>query len=171
VKTLLLMRHAKAVERDDFVAEHDRALAPRGETDAGLIGRRLRELGLIPDRALSSTAARAHRTCQLVVRELGKDVAVEKLRELYDAGSGGLLETIRRSGGNASTLLVVGHNPAIHAVAVALSASGDGEALAALRAKFPTGSVAVLRCGSVWDALAPGGAALEAFVRPKDLRE
>jgi phosphohistidine phosphatase len=172
VKTLALLRHAKAVEKDDFVAEHDRVLAPRGEQDAALMGRFLREQRLIPDRALSSTAARAHRTWQLVARELGQEVPFESMRELYNTGSGGLFETIRRAGGAASVLCVVGHNPGIHALAVALSGSGDAETLDAIRAKFPTGSLALLRVPiDSWTDLAPGRATLERFVRPKDLKD
>jgi phosphohistidine phosphatase len=172
VKTLLLLRHAKAAERDDFVAEHDRPLAPRGERDAARMGEHMRELGLIPDRVLCSTAARTHRTWQLLAKELGAQTPVELMRELYNAGSGGLLETIRRSGGSASTLLVVGHSPGLHALAVALSGSGEDEVLAALRAKFPTGSLAVIRVGTEsWAELAPGRGVLQHFVRPKQLEE
>ena len=134
MKTLLLIRHAKPVDADDFVAEHDRALAPRGERDAALIGRYLSDQGLIPDRALCSTATRAHRTCQLILGELPRSLPAEPMREIYNAGSGGLFDTIRRSAGASSSLLVVGHNPGILALAVALAASGEDEELAALRA-------------------------------------
>jgi phosphohistidine phosphatase len=172
VKTLVLMRHAKAVEKDDFVAEHDRALAPKGELDAALVGAFLRDHGLIPDRALCSTAARTHRTWQLVARALGREIPVELMREIYNAGSGGLYETIRRSGGSASVLALVGHNPGIHAVAVALCQSGDEAELAAMREKFPTGSLAVLRFpGDSWAEIVPGTATLVRFVRPKELKD
>ena len=172
MKTLALLRHAKAVDRDDFVAEHDRVLAPRGEQDAALMGRFMREAGLIPDRVLCSTAARADRTWRLAARELGKDVPVESLREIYNAGSGGLFETIRRSGEGANVLCVVGHNPGLHALAVALSGSGNADDLDTLRAKFPTGSLAVLRVAAdSWTELAPGRAELVRFVRPKDLKD
>lgn len=172
MKTLLLLRHAKAVAPDDFVAEHDRALSPRGERDAARMGRHMREQGLIPDRVLCSSAARAQRTWQLVARELGVQTPAESMRELYAAPSGGLFETLRRSAGSASALLVVGHNPGMHALAVALCGSGDEEAIATLRAKFPTGSLAVIGVGSgAWADLALGRGVLQRLVRPKDLKE
>jgi phosphohistidine phosphatase len=172
LKTLLLVRHAKALERDDFVADHDRALSPRGEQDAALMGAFMREQRLVPDQVLCSTAPRALRTWQLIAKELGVEVPVTVMRELYNAGTGGLFETIRRSGGAASSLLVVGHNPGMHALAVALSGSGDDETLDALRGKFPTGSLAVIGAEAAsWLDLAPAHGTLVRFVRPKELKD
>ena len=172
MKTLLLVRHAKAVERDDFVADHDRPLAPKGERDAALMGAFMREHRVIPDHVLCSTSARTQRTWQLLAKELGAQPPVSMLRELYNAATGGLFETIRRTGGAADRLLVVGHDPGIHALAVALSGSGDDEDLEALRAKFPTGSLAVIRLDAEsWADLAPAGGTLQSFVRPKDLKD
>ena len=69
-------------------------------------------------------------------------------------------------------LCVVGHNPGLHALAVALSGSGNADDLDTLRAKFPTGSLAVLRVAAdSWTELAPGRAELVRFVRPKDLKD
>jgi phosphohistidine phosphatase len=171
VKTLILLRHAKAVDADDFVAEHDRTLAPRGEKDAVLIGGWLAAQKLIPDRVLCSTAARARRTWELAATALGKTVPTEQLRELYNAGTGSLFETVRRCAEPSETLLVVGHNPGMQALAVALSAPADGDAIADVRAKFPTGALAVIRFeADAWAAVAPGRGTLERFVRPKDLK-
>jgi phosphohistidine phosphatase len=171
MKTLILLRHAKAVPNDDFIAEHDRPLAPKGEEDAALMGAYLREQKLIPDQVLCSSALRAQRTWQLASAKLGKNVPSERLREVYNAGSGSLFETLRRCANASNKVLVVGHNPGLQSLAVALAGSGDSDALAGLREKFPTAALAVVDLDlDEWAALAPSRGALRAFVRPKDLR-
>jgi phosphohistidine phosphatase len=171
MKTLLLLRHAKATPPDDFVADHDRSLTPRGEEDAALMGTYLRIHGLIPDRVFCSTALRAHRTARIVTDEIGLEVEVERLRELYNAAFGSLCETIRRCAGPSKVALVVGHNPGLQALAVALAGSGEPDRLTALREKFPTAALAQLRFDvEDWSEVAPTLGVLERYVPPKDLK-
>ncbi len=61
MKTLLLLRHAKASRDDPELADHDRPLKPRGKEDAKRLGRQLREAGLVPTLIVSSTALRRER--------------------------------------------------------------------------------------------------------------
>jgi phosphohistidine phosphatase len=70
--------------------------------------------------------------------------------------------------------MLVGHNPGIErlAIALSLSASGPAERSRAekLAEKFPTAALAVLEAdGSDWSAFKPGSARLVEFIRPKDL--
>ena len=62
---------------------------------------------------------------------------------------------------------LIGHNPGVQDLATELA--GDGEDLERMRAKFPTGALAVLEFDGSWADLAEGGASLVAFVTPKDL--
>ena len=62
--------------------------------------------------------------------------------------------------------MVVGHNPAVHDLAVMLARSGDG--LLDLVAKYPTGALAELEPdASSWSELTVGGAVLTQFVTPR----
>ena len=70
MKRLLLLRHAKAVPATDPLTDIDRPLAERGERDARRIGERLRRQQLHPTSILTSPAARALRTAQLVAEAI-----------------------------------------------------------------------------------------------------
>ena len=68
-------------------------------------------------------------------------------------------------------MLLVGHNPGLQDLALALAGGGDSETLARLRAKMPTGALATLAAPLTrWGDLRPRGAELVAFVVPRGLR-
>jgi phosphohistidine phosphatase len=68
------------------------------------------------------------------------------------------------------TVLLIGHNDGIGQLAAELADNGPSEALSALREKYPTGALAVLRVpDGPWSDLKVGAARLLAFVRPRDL--
>ncbi|MGQ9371923.1 SixA phosphatase family protein [Azospirillum sp. A39] len=170
MKTLFLLRHAKSAWDDPSLADHDRPLAPRGRKAAPRVGRRLRDLGLRPERALCSTARRAVDTLALVLEALGGDVPVEREHGLYLCGSRGLLERLRGVPGDVGSLMLVAHNPDLHELATELAGAGPAEAVAALRAKFPTGACAVLTFEAAdWRAVEPGAGRLVEFMLPRTL--
>ena len=114
MKRLLLMRHAKAVQAADPLADIARTLMDRGERDARRVGERLRPHYGKPDLIVASPAARALRTAQLVAATLDytpSEIALE--RELYLAEPSMLLETVARQAPTLQTLLLVGHNPGL----------------------------------------------------------
>jgi len=161
-RTLLLLRHAKSDYPAD-TADHDRPLAPRGVREAGLAGAWLREHAPMIDRVLCSTATRTRQT----LARTGIEAPVEYLDRLYDATPGTVIDVINRHGGDARTLLVVGHEPAMSQVALGLAGGGDHDAADAIARKFPTSAVAVLRTELPWAGLELGGAVLEAFHVPR----
>jgi phosphohistidine phosphatase len=168
---LLLLRHAKSGWDEPGVGDHDRDLAPRGLGTAPRMGRLMREEDLVPDLALSSTATRARRTWDLVAAELGREVPVQHLRGLYLAPPGRMLEAVRRQDATAvRRLLLVGHDPGMHALAVRLAGRGDPALIQRLREKFPTCALARfgLPGAAGWEA-AGGPCELLGFWRPRDL--
>jgi phosphohistidine phosphatase len=72
-----------------------------------------------------------------------------------------------------SALLLVGHDPGVSELAGMLAGDFAGGpatgALQRMRAKFPTGAVAVLTVPGAWRDLDSGGARLTDFVVPRDL--
>ena len=170
-RKLVLLRHAKSAWPD--VPDHERPLAGRGIRAAPVMGRWLRDAGLVPDQVLCSTARRARETWQFAQAGLAATPPVSFEDRIYDATAIELLALIREVPPATGTLLLIGHNPAIEDLALMLAAapgtasSGD---LERMRAKFPTAAIAVLQPAGTWRTLAPGRARLTAFVTPRDLQ-
>jgi phosphohistidine phosphatase len=113
MKKLLVLRHAKAEPDDGSVPDHERALTKKGVKTARRMGELLKEQQLVPDRVLSSTAERARTTAEAALEGLGASVPIDTLQELYLAEPPAYLAVLRRLGGDADAVLVVGHNPGI----------------------------------------------------------
>ena len=64
---------------------------------------------------------------------------------------------------------MIGHEPAMSALALGLATADGSNAAAAERmsTKFPTSAIAVLRTAEPWDRLTLSGAALVAFHVPR----
>ena len=70
----------------------------------------------------------------------------------------------------AHTLLLLGHNPGLHELALMLIASGDVEARERLREKLPTAGLVIVDFAfDDWVRLHPHSGRLERFVSPKSL--
>ena len=168
-KKLVLLRHAKSAWPD--VPDHERPLARRGRRNAPVMGRWMGTAGHLPDQVLCSTARRARETWQLVQPGLGANPPVAFDADIYEASAARLLELIRRAPPAARTLLVVGHDPAVPELALALNAAARPAPFDRMRTKFPTAAIAVLEFTGTWDQLAAGSARLTCFVTPRDLAE
>ena len=174
-RTLVLFRHAKSAWPD--VPDHDRPLARRGVRAAPVMGRWLRNAGLVPGQVLCSTARRARETWQFAQAGLAASPPVTFDGRIYAAAPADLLAVIREVTPATGTLLLIGHNPAIEDLARLLAAAPVGPRtggshhsdLDRMRSKFPTAGIAVLQFGGTWPGLAPGRARLTAFVTPRDL--
>ena len=60
-------------------------------------------------------------------------------------------------------VLVVGHNPTLHGLALALTGRGD------VLDRFPTGALATVALTTPWAELGEGAGELEGFVIPRGL--
>jgi phosphohistidine phosphatase len=118
VRRLTLMRHANAQWKDPQIADFDRPLNRRGNSEAEAMSRRLMELKLIPTILLASTALRAQQTADIVARELGVTARNRRTDEsLYLAAPADILRVVQTTGPRIPHLMIVGHNPGITEVA------------------------------------------------------
>jgi phosphohistidine phosphatase len=163
MKLLHLLRHAKSSWDDPSLADHERPLAPRGLKASRLIADHLRTAGIAPELVLCSTALRARQTLAALVPVLDGDVEIRLEAALYGAERHEVLARVRDVDDAVSSLLVIGHNPTLHDLALYLSGDADG------LERFPTGALASLAFSSSWAALDEDGADLEGFVVPRDL--
>jgi phosphohistidine phosphatase len=161
---LHVLRHAKSSWDDPELADVDRPLAPRGRRAARRIGEHLRDSGIRPALVLCSPAQRARQTVELLALE-DAEIAVED--GLYGAGAPELAARLRQLPGAVPHVLLVGHNPALQTLVLALAR--PGELRERVAEKLPTGALATLRLDGAWSELDAGGAALTALVLPREL--
>jgi phosphohistidine phosphatase len=167
MQTLYLLRHAKSSWSDRALADRDRPLAPRGRRDAKRVAEHFRLLGCPPELVLCSPALRTQETLELLRPALdGSKVVLEE--DLYAASCAGLLACTREVSDAVASVMLIGHNPGLHQLALALASAG--EELGRLEAKFPTAALATLATAKPWSRLEPGDATLTAYVVPKQLR-
>ena len=170
MKTLLLLRHAKSSWDDPALDDRDRPLAPRGKRAAERIGRYMRDNEIRPALVLCSPARRAQDTLAIVRPGLGVDIEVSTDDAIYTFDADDLLERLQSVPSSVDSVMVVGHNPALHDLASLLAGEGDRAALSQLRVKFPTGALAMLDLGGTeWSRLGAGQAHLTALVLPREL--
>jgi len=132
MKTLLVLRHAKAEREEPLGSDHERSLTKKGAKAARRIGELLREKQRTPDLVLSSNAARARSTAELAAAEAGYHGKLELLPELYLAEPPAYLDALRRLGNDAARVLVVGHNPGIETLIFRLTGEAEHMPTAAL---------------------------------------
>ncbi len=170
MRKLLLMRHAKAV-REAGLSDHARRLTDRGRADAALIAGFLHDNSLSPDLAFASDSARTRETLEIALGSFGNKPAARLDPNLYLAEPLQILKTVRVAPASVTTLMVIGHNPGIAELALALTGRGAPADVRRLAASFPTSAVAVLAFDAVWSEVAEPGGRLERFVVAKTLRE
>jgi phosphohistidine phosphatase len=168
MKTLLLLRHAKSSWNEPGQDDHDRTLTARGRRAAELVSLYLAQRSDAPSLVLASTARRALETLEPLRHRLG--VPFETDRALYLADPATILARIAQVDDRASGVVVVGHNPGLHELALLLAAHGDSAARARLREGFPTAALAILELDiEHWDEIRPRCGTLVELRVPRDL--
>jgi phosphohistidine phosphatase len=170
MKELVLMRHAKAVPHAIEQGDLGRPLSGRGRRAATAVALELRRRGLRPDLILCSSARRTRETLDHVLDVYQPAPPTQLEAELYLADAEHLVDRFRRFDADIGSALLIGHNEGLAEAAILLATVGEPAALAAMRAKFPTGAVAWLRLPvDDWTQLGRSRGELAAFIRPRDL--
>ena len=161
--TLILIRHAKTEGHGGD--DHSRNLIERGHNQAATLGPQLDGLDA-GAQVLVSSANRAVQTWDGVAAGLtGTPGDVQITDDLYTFDGADLLERIRELA-DGETVIVVGHNPAISAVAAVLLGSYPPEdPTLASGGALRTSRGAVLDVPA-WPELGPGTATLRRWLVP-----
>ena len=176
MRRLMLLRHAKTENDAPSGRDLDRRLDNRGRQDAADIGGWIGRHPPFPDSVLVSHAIRAHQTWEIAweaMKDLAPEPQVELVPELYGADPAQLLQIIRAaSETDPRRLMLVGHNPGMHELALVLAGSGDAAGRKALADNLPTSGLAIFDFAiDDWSDVAFRRGRLELFVSPKLLKQ
>jgi phosphohistidine phosphatase len=168
-KTLYLLRHGKSSWKDERIEDFDRPLNKRGRAAAKAMGEHLAKQKITPAQVLCSSAKRTRETLEGVQEALGAALPARFEKGIYMADEATLLRRLRRLNDSLASAMLIGHNPGLEQLALALAAEQDDELRRQLQLKFPTGSLAIIETDvDRWADLKPGCGRLTAFVRPRD---
>jgi phosphohistidine phosphatase len=169
MKTLIVLRHAKA-ERDSATGrDFDRPLAERGWKDARAVGAEARKRGLRPDKVLASPAKRVVETVAAFEEGFGP-VAVSYDEHIYDAPVSRLLETVGEADDAVGQLLLVGHNPGAEQLLLRVAGDDSGGYLDRIADGFPTAALAGIELPvDHWRDAGQGIGRVLFLIAPRDL--
>lgn len=168
MRRLTLLRHAKSSWDDSVPRDFDRPVNARGLKAARTMGRYLRDEGLDFDHVVASPAVRVVETLDGVQDAYGQTLKPVWDRRIYLASCVNLLDVVKETPDSVGSLLMVGHNPGLEDLVLMLVPGGDA-LRGSVEEKYPTAALAEMSFDGSWSALAPGGATLTRFVRPRDL--
>lgn len=163
MKSLILMRHGKAVREHEAPTDHDRPLVERGRSESLATAEWLTGWGAVPDLVLVSDAVRTIQTWQAVrpvLLERNPALTVRTLANLYLAEPEQIWSEVSDGAGTAGCIMVIGHNPGLHQLAMWLSAEAgadDPRVLRHLSEGLPTAA------GVVFEAVEDSAPIVSAF--------
>lgn len=168
---LLILRHARAAPAGSG-PDFDRPLTVEGRSEARKMGAFIEDRQFMPGFAAVSPARRSIETWQAVKSKLSTPPAEMLDPKLYDASAGTLLDVARKIDGRHGTALIVGHNPGLEMLTLALTGGALRTDKRYLSEKFAPCALAIadFNAGS-WDELSSGKGVLSLFITPAGIAE
>jgi phosphohistidine phosphatase len=157
-RTLILLRHAKAETPGD-IADYDRALTTRGDSDATAAGSWLADEKIRPDLVICSPAKRTRQTWQHAAVALANGENSRPMPEvhyeddLYWGGRTEVFDLLRAVPETVRTVLVVGHNPTMSEVSALLM---PDDQFTGTVVEMKTSGLAVHTTDQPWSETEPG---------------
>jgi phosphohistidine phosphatase len=172
MRQLLLLRHAKASWDDPQMPDHGRPLNPRGRQTAQQMRDAMRRLDIRADVVLVSSARRTLQTLQGLSPWVAPEI-VEPMDALYLAPATDMLITLRQVTPTIGSVMLIGHNPGLHDLALMLAdqdpASSKAPGATRLAETYPTMGLAQFDVAGEWATLGPGGGRLRRFLTPSQV--
>jgi len=115
MKTLLIVRHARAEKATSDKTDDRRVITRRGEIESRRIVRKIKKQLPKPLLLITSPARRALQTARIFAREM--DIRVKKIRiepQLYDSlNARQFIEMVAATDPAVATVILFGHNPSL----------------------------------------------------------
>lgn len=168
MKRLYILRHANAAS-PAATADIDRPLENSGLADANALGQVMRNKSYLPAQIFCSPALRTRQTMEGLALDSSHSPS-RIIEPLYDATAAQMLELIHDCEDSIKSLLVIGHNPAIHELVMRLSAEDSPlTLLKRLMHGYRPATLSVLDCPcQCWNDLQLGENMLADFLEPLD---
>jgi phosphohistidine phosphatase len=166
---LHLLRHAKSSWKEG-VEDHERGLNRRGREASRRVGRHLPASVGALDLVLCSSARRTRETLELVLDELATRPRCVIENELYAASKKELINRLRHLAESIGNVLLIGHNPGLHELAVALADTNSAGFRLLEPDKFPTAARASFRISDAWSDIGCSRYELVDYVTAESLR-
>ncbi len=166
MKTLLLTRHGKTIPGESQMADFDRYLTSRGQKDPILIYNELVDLGIVPDKIITSPATRALQTAAIFAKKFQiMESNITKADFLYKYFPvSKLIELLQSIASKFPCVQIIGHNPKMEELAADLTAS--------VYRRIPTSGTMVLEFDvKKWEYVSEGSGTLLHYIYPKSLRD
>ena len=113
MRTLYLLRHAKASSAEGGGRDFDRNLETQGREAAAKVGFVLASEKLAKPLFLSSPAVRARETTEIVLNGLPIEYLARFDSRIYEADLSSLLTTLSEINDETEVVVLVGHNPGL----------------------------------------------------------
>lgn len=114
MKTIYLVRHAKAEEKTIPENDFGRSLTSKGILNSIKLGKRLKKMHIHPDLIISSPAPRALQTAKIIQEYIHYAGELILDKNIYDSSAAELLNIIRKTDRDIKYLMLVGHNPSFN---------------------------------------------------------
>lgn len=161
MKTIFLLRHGKAENRDATDTDFERRLVKKGERRTEEVAALMKTRGMLPALIVSSPAPRALETAQVFARATGiPEDAIRTDQSIYDQKEVTMLAIVSGLDDALDSVMLVGHDPSFSMLARRLTPG--------FTASMPKSSiVAVAFDADRWRDVQPGDGRLAAFVQPE----
>jgi phosphohistidine phosphatase len=170
MKSLMLLRHAKAGWGDSNQRDFDRPLTEQGARAADILGEYMRRNNITPDTILCSPAVRTRETLKHVDDKTGWILSPIFVRDIYMATAEHLMQLVQSLHEPNSNVLMIGHNPGFEDLLLELVGHGDASLRDMMVQKLPTATLAQVDFDvDSWKGIAKKSGTLSRFIRPVDL--
>lgn len=115
MKTIIVMRHAKAVSKSHKINESDRKLKKKGVLATKNVAKKIMHFGIVPDLIISSPVTRALSTSQILADYFDLKQNILFRNYIFDSQFtfNDILNDIKDFDNESNTIIIVGHNPTI----------------------------------------------------------
>lgn len=162
IKTLFLLRHAKAEAHDLKKNDHERRLIDKGIRHAEKMAKFVDSFRFKPEAIITSSAARAEETAAIFADTLGLKQHLTVNDVLYSASQQVYLQTIQQLPDDLNNAMIVGHNPVLEDLLVSLSSRSP------FHCKMPTCGLAVVHFHvTLWSEIRPATGIMRVLLYPK----